>query len=220
MTNQIRVLVVDDHALFLEGVERLLSNEPGLVVVGSCTSGLEALGLLQRQLPDIVLLDYDLGNENGLKLLEELRRKGSLVPVLFITAGIGDSQVRRILQLPPSGIILKHKPSELLVQAIRAMLRGEIWLDSKLVLPLVTQEPRRVIANDPQLTARERDVLREVFEGNQNKVIASKLQVSESAVKAILQQLFDKTGVRSRTQLLRLALEKHAADWLGIVRQE
>jgi len=212
--------VVDDHALFLDGVERLLSNEPGFVVVGSCTSGVEALGLLQTQLPDIVLLDYELGNEHGLKLLEELRRNESLVPVLFITAGIPDSQVRRILQLTPSGIILKHKPSELLVQAIRAMLRGETWLDSKLVLPLVNHESRKVIAKDPQLTARERDVLRGVFEGNHNKVIASQLQVSESAVKAILQQLFDKTGVRSRTQLLRLALEKHAADWLGIVRQE
>jgi two-component system, NarL family, nitrate/nitrite response regulator NarL len=161
-----------------------------------------------------------LGNEHGLKLREELRLGGSLVPVLFITAGIGDSQVRRILQLTPSGIILKHKPSELLVQAIRAMLRGETWLDSKLVLPLVNQEPRKVIAKDPQLTARGRDVLRGVFEGNDNKAIASQLQVSESVVKAILQQLFDKTGARSRTQLLRLALEKHAADWLGIAQQD
>jgi DNA-binding NarL/FixJ family response regulator len=220
LTNQIRILVVDDHALFLEGVERLLSNQQGFVVVGSCTSAAEALCLVQTQLPDIVLLDYDLGNEHGLRLLEELRRNDSLVPVLFITAGVGDSQVRRILQLPPSGIILKHKPSELLVQAIRAILSGETWLDSKLVLPLVNQEPRNSIAKDPQLTARERDVLRGVFEGNHNKAIASQLQVSESAVKAILQQLFDKTGVRSRTQLLRLALEKHAADWLGIVPQE
>ena len=134
--------MVDDHALFLEGVERLLSNQQGFVVVGSCTSAAQALCLVQTQLPDIVLLDYDLGNEHGLRLLEELRRNDSLVPVLFITAGVGDSQVRRILQLPPSGIILKHKPSELLVQAIRAILSGETWLDSKLVLPLVNQEPR------------------------------------------------------------------------------
>lgn len=209
-----------DHALFLEGVERLLSAEPDFAVVGSVTSGAQALAVLQTQHPDIILLDYDLGNEQGLQFLEGLRRDGSRIPILMITAGVGDSQVRRILELPPSGIILKHKPSELLVQAIRAMLRGETWLDSKLVLPLVTQKPRKIIAEDPQLTARERDVLRGVFEGNHNKVIASNLQVSESAVKATLQQLFDKTGVRTRTQLLRLALEKHAADWLGIVRQE
>lgn len=211
---------MDDHVLFLEGVERLLSAEPDFAVVGSFTSGVQALAVLQTQRPDIILLDYDLGNEQGLAFLEGLRRDGSRIPVLVITAGVGDSQVRRILELRPSGIILKHKPSELLVQAIRAMLRGETWLDSKLVLPLVTQKPRKTIAENPQLTARERDVLRGVFEGNHNKVIASNLQVSESAVKATLQQLFDKTGVRTRTQLLRLALEKHPADWLGIVQQE
>ena len=220
MTKQVRILVVDDHALFLEGVERLLTREPDFAVVGSFTTGTQALAALPAQHPDIVLLDYDLGNEQGLQFLEGLRRDGSRIPILIITAGVGDSQVRRILELPPSGIILKHKPSELLVQAIRAMLCGETWLDSKLVPPLVAQKARKPVAADPQLTARERDVLRGVFEGSHNKVIASHLQVSESAVKATLQQLFDKTGVRTRTQLLRLALEKHPADWLGIVRQE
>jgi two-component system nitrate/nitrite response regulator NarL len=97
------------------------------------------------------------------------------------------------------------------------VVAGEVWLDSNAVRALVAGAQGR--SGDPQpsgdLSARERLVLRSVFEGLTNKEIAGKMQISESSVKAVLQQLFDKTGVRTRSQLVRIALEKHSEDWLS-----
>jgi two-component system, NarL family, nitrate/nitrite response regulator NarL len=219
LAEQIRILVVDDHALFLDGVERLLSTEPGFTVVGRSASAIEALDLARTQRPNIILLDYDLGEEQGLSVLESLRLEGSLVPVLMVTAGINDSHVRHILEMPATGIFLKQKPSALMLEAIRTMLRGETWLDSKLIRPLVTPRNKTSAAGSPKLTDREREVMQAVFEGHRNKDIAFNLRVSESSVKATLQQLFDKAGVRTRSQLVRLALEKHANDWLMLDRR-
>lgn len=219
MAEQVRILVVDDHALFLEGVERLLSSEPDFVVVGRSTSISEALSLVRSQQPHIILLDYDLGEEQGMDLLETLRRDGCMVQVLMVTAGLSDSHVRHILDMPATGIILKQKPSVLMLEAIRTMLRGETWLDSKLVRPLVAPSNKTASAGSANLTAREREVIQAVFEGHLNKDIASNLKISESSVKATLQQLFDKAGVRTRSQLVRLALEKHSDDWLMLDRR-
>jgi two-component system, NarL family, nitrate/nitrite response regulator NarL len=219
LAEQVRILVVDDHALFLEGVERLLSSEPDFVVVGRSASVSEALTLVREQQPHIVLLDYDLGEEQGISLLEMLRHDGCMVPVLMVTAGLSDSHVRHILDMPATGIILKQKPSVLMLEAIRTMLRGETWLDSKLVRPLMTSRNKISVAGSSKLTAREREVMQAVFEGHRNKDIASSLKISESSVKATLQQLFDKAGVRTRSQLVRLALEKHPDEWLMLDRR-
>lgn len=219
MAEQVRIVIVDDHALFLEGVERLLSSEPDFIVVGRCGSVVEALSLVKTEQPNIILLDYDLGEEQGLSLLETLRRDGCMIPVLMVTAGISDSYVRHILAMPATGILLKQRPSSLLLEAVRTMLRGETWLDSKLIRPLVTLRNSVPAAGSARLTAREREVMQAVFEGHRNKDIASNLKISESAVKATLQQLFDKAGVRTRSQLVRLALEKHPDDWLMLDRR-
>jgi DNA-binding NarL/FixJ family response regulator len=102
------------------------------------------------------------------------------------------------------------------VEAIHKVARGEMWLDSRAVQSLVAGASTRTSEQDEgqSLTSRESLVLRAVFEGLSNKEIASRLQISESSVKAVLQQLFDKTGVRTRSQLVRIALEKHSQDWL------
>jgi two-component system, NarL family, nitrate/nitrite response regulator NarL len=214
VAEQTRILLVDDHELFLQGLARLLSSEPDFTVAGCTTSGVDALALVQTHAPDIVLLDYDLGDEQGMSVLETMRKNGCMIPVLIVTAKITDSRARHILGMPATGIVLKQKSSSLVLEAIRTMLRGEIWLDAKLVGPLMLPAKKTSIDREARLTPREREVMQAVFQGHSNKDIAFSLKVSESAVKATLQQLFHKAGVRSRGQLIRLALEKHPSDWL------
>ena len=113
-------------------------------------------------------------------------------------------------------MFLKHSPPAQLIEAIHKVMNGEMWLDSRAVRSLVSGATRKseAVQSGQTLTARERAVLKSVFEGLTNKEIAVNMQISESSVKAVLQQLFDKTGVRTRSQLVRIAIEQHASDWL------
>jgi DNA-binding NarL/FixJ family response regulator len=214
---QIRILLVDDHGLFRESLSRLLESEPDFRIAGTCATTAEALEALRREPVDIVLLDYDLGDENGLAFLEQAKRVRFRARILMVTAGMTDQGTLRAFEAGSSGIFLKHSPPGELVEAIHKVMSGELWLDSRAVRSLVGGV--RVKSEEQQsadsLTPRERAVLKAVFEGLSNKEIAARLQISESSVKAALQQLFEKTGVRTRSQLVRIALERHAQDWLA-----
>jgi two-component system nitrate/nitrite response regulator NarL len=165
---------------------------------------------------DIVLLDYDLEGEHGTVFLEKAKAMGFKGQVLMVTAGMSNEATLRVFEQGASGIFLKHAPPEELVEAIHKIMRGQMWLDSRAVKPLVDGVNRRMEENQGRasLSSRELAVLREVFKGLSNKQIADQLRISESVVKAILQQLFSKTNVRTRSQLVRFSLEHHADDWL------
>jgi len=207
---------VDDHSLFRESLSRLLEAEPEFVIAATCARVSEALDVLEREPIDVVLLDYDLGDEQGTALLGEAKRRGYAARILMVTAGLSDAGTLRAFEQGSAGVFLKHSPPAQLVEAIRKVAAGGMWLDSRAVQSLVTGATTR--AEEQQsaelLTARERSVLKAVFEGLSNKEIGGRLQLSESSVKTVLQQLFDKTGVRTRSQLVRIALEKHSHDWL------
>ena len=207
---------MDDHSLFRESLSRLLEAERDLRIAGNCASIGEALSILDGERVDVVLLDYDLGEEQGAAFLEAAAKRGFEGHVLMVTAGMGDAETLRALEGGSSGIFLKHSPPTELVDAIHKVAKGEMWLDSRAVRSLVAGAARRSEAQQTSqhLSSRERAVLKAVFEGFTNKEIAGKLQISESSVKAVMQQLFDKTGVRTRSQLVRIALERHAEDWL------
>jgi DNA-binding NarL/FixJ family response regulator len=207
---------VDDHSLFRESLSRLLEAEPDLRIVGTCGSATEALEILKRAAVDLVLLDYDLGDEQGSNFLDESKRIGFQGRILMVTAGMSDAGTLRALEGGAAGIFLKHSPPAQLVEAIEKVMNGDVWLDSKAVRSLIAGAHNQSVEQrtSQPLNPRERAVLKSVFEGLTNKEIASKIQISESSVKAVLQQLFDKTGVRTRSQLVRIALEQHAQDWL------
>jgi DNA-binding NarL/FixJ family response regulator len=207
---------VDDHSLFRESLSRLLEAEPEFTIVGTCARVSEALAVLDRELVDVVLLDYDLGEEQGTVFIDEAKRRGFEGRILMVTAGMTDSGTLRAFERGSAGVFLKHSPPAQLVEAIHKVADGEMWLDSRAVPSLVSGASARSGRHEADtLNTRERAVLKSVFEGLSNKEIANHLQTSESSVKAVLQQLFDKTGVRTRSQLVRIALEKHAQDWLG-----
>jgi len=220
MAQEIRILLVDDHSLFRDSLSRLLQTEPGFRMVGSCGSVAEALPVITSEQPgerpDIILLDYDLGEEQGTFALDEIRKHGFKGRVLMVTAGMSDAATVRVLETGSEGIFLKHSSPAQLVEAIRRLVAGEPWLDPRAMRSLIAgatgkSEEQR---SSQVLTPRERFVLQGVFEGLTNKEIAAQLQVSEGSIKAVMQQLFDKTGVRTRSQLVRIALEKRAEDWL------
>jgi DNA-binding NarL/FixJ family response regulator len=217
MQQQIRILLVDDHSLFRESLSRLLEAEPDFRIVATCATVNEAMAVLDAQPVDVVLLDYDLGDEQGSAFLEGARGRLFEGRILMVTAGMGDAVTLRAFEGGASGVFLKHSPPAQLIEAIHKITNGEMWLDSRAVRSLVAgANVRNETENAAQaLGPRERSVLKAVFEGLTNKEIAANLQISESSVKAVLQQLFEKTGVRTRSQLVRIAIEQHAGDWLA-----
>jgi len=207
----IRLLLIDDHALFRESVARLLQAEPGFEVVAHCGSGTEAHQIMKSHGEiDIVLLDLDLGKEKGGEVLDGLEKLGFGGKVLLVTAGVNDSDVPGLIRKGISGVFLKHGSPAQLIQGIREAMEGKAQFGLDMLRrALETAESRNPEQRQTKLTERERLVLSFVFEGLANKQIADKLQVSETAVKASLQQLFSKTGVRTRSQLVRVALEQY-----------
>ncbi len=216
MSDEIRLLIVDDHSLFREGLVRLLAAEPGFRVVGSCGHLKDALELLDREPVDLVLLDYDLETEQGSNFLEGAKRQGKSPKVLMVTAGMNSAGMMSVMEAGASGIFLKHSPPSQLAEAIRRVADGEMWLDPRAVKPVIQGAVQSAEHSklESMLSEREKTVLKGVLEGASNKAIAASLHLSESSVKAVLQQLFLKTGVRTRSQLVRIALERHAHDWL------
>lgn len=209
----IRILIVDDHSLFRESVARLLGAEAGFDVVGHCASTSEALKALAERAVDIVLLDFDLGDENGLDLLRAARQRGFEGKVLVVTAGIDRRRAAELIESGIGGVFMKHNSAASLARGIRDVMAGLVWLDQELLEGAWLAGARPAPASAPRrLTERERQVLSGVFEGLANKQIAGRLRVSESSVKASLQQLFSKMGVRTRSQLVRVVLEHHREE--------
>ena len=205
---RIRLLLVDDHILFRDGLSRLLALEPDLEVVGGCGTVAEALDAVGRTPVEIVLLDYDLGEDHGSHFISSARRAGYTGKVLMVTAGMTANESSAALHLGASGIFLKHNSPGTLAKAVRLIMGGEIWVDPKVIQLMADRVDQREEERvSPLLTEREQQVLRGIFEGLSNKEIGVRLGVTDGAVKATLQHLFQKTGVRTRSQLVRIALE-------------
>ncbi len=213
---EICILIVDDHSLFRESVARLLATSPPFRVVAHCASEPEAMSILANNEVDVVLLDYDLGEQTGARLLLEMKRTQSRAKVLMVTAGLSDEVTLQVMEAGASGIFLKQGSPEQLIAAIKLVAGGGTWLDGSAVQSMLAGQRAysRKLERTQSLTLRQSEVLRGILDGLANKEIAWKLNVSESSVKAVIQELFHKAGVRTRSQLVRIAIEKHASDWL------
>jgi len=215
MMAKVQLLLLDDHTLFRAMLSKLLDTESDFRVVADCSSSQGALEALDRNRIDLVLLDYDLGDrQNGFQFIGAARKAGYSGRIFIVTAGMNDADYVRALGLGVCGIFLKHSSPELLVEAIHKVMTGETWIDQRCIQGLVKAvESEGHQARRNQLSERERDVLKGVFTGLSNKEIGATLNISEASVKSALQQLFIKTGVRTRGQLVRVALEEYGAAW-------
>jgi DNA-binding NarL/FixJ family response regulator len=213
---RLRLLLLDDHVLFREGLSRLLDSEPDFEVAAQHSTSLEALDVLRTSAVDVVLLDWTLGKEQGAAFIAAARRAGYRGRILVVTAGMSGADSLKALHQGVSGIFLKHNAPALLTKAIRLVAGGEMWVDQRVIQLMAegvhqreAEGFRKSIAESVRnrLTDREQTVLRGVADGLTNKSIADQIGVSEGSVKATLQQLFDKTKVRTRSQLVRVAME-------------
>ena len=209
VSRQIRLLILDDHALFRQGLARVLSAEEGFTVVAECSNIADALKCLAETRIDLVLLDVDLGGEYGGEFLARARTSGFAGKVLIVTAGVNEGEASRLLRWGTDGIFLKHDSLPTLFERIAKIMAGESVLDPTSVRALLRRIEGDGHESRTPLTDRERDVMRGVLEGLGNKQIADRLRVSETSIKGTLQQLFQKTGVRTRAQLARVAVEKY-----------
>lgn len=203
----IRLFLIDDHALFRDGLVRLLGGDPAFDVVGIAGSAGEALATLPATGVDVVLLDYMLGDESAAGVLASLRARGFGGRILLVTAGLPDREAREMIAAGVAGIFHKQHAAEDLKRSIREVFDGKVLIDEHYLRQLVRATDAERVP-PLKLTDRERQILSFLMEGLANKEMAAQLNLSESAVKAALQVLFNKTGVRTRSQLVRVALEQ------------
>lgn len=203
----IRLFLVDDHALFRQGLVRLLEADPEFHIVGAESSPEQMLTGAQMNQVDVLLLDYDLGSHSAIEFVVELREKGFTGKILLVTAGLPDRDALQMIRAGVAGIFHKQHAPEDLRRSIREVFEGKVLIDEHYLRKLVQVATGNEISG-VRLTEREKQILRLLIEGLANKEIATQLKVSESAVKAALQILFNKTNVRTRSQLVRVALEQ------------
>jgi len=209
---RIRLVLVDDQALFRGSLGRYLAAQPGLDLAGECGSGAEALDLLRDSPADLVLLDFDSGTERCEELISALRSGGYRGHFLILDGGLDAEDPMVALRLGVTGIFRKSQGPERLVQAIRLVANGAVWMENSVFQTLIGQlgEPEPVFENQEAaslLKDREEKVLLGILGGLSNRKIGDKIGLSEGSVKAVVQQLFYKAGVRTRSQLVRVALE-------------
>jgi DNA-binding NarL/FixJ family response regulator len=212
-TPRIRILLVDDHELFLAGLRSILRGEPELVVIGEAHNGNEALEAARGQ-PDIVLLDLDLGEENGLDLLPDLLDAAAGGHVLALT-GLADPDIHvQAVCRGALGVVHKMAAPNLLVKAIRKVHAGEVWMNPAMVAAAMSQlQARQRRKADPDaehiasLTSRELEVIALIGEGRRNKDIGDRLFISEKTVRHYLTSIFSKLGVKDRLELMIYAYQ-------------
>ena len=201
--HQIRILIADDHAIFRDGLRRLLVTQGDFVVVAEAAGGKEAVSLTREHKPDIILLDLAMPGVPGIAALRELARDGLPVHTIVLTAKIHPLEAAHALRLGARGIVLKASPPELLLKSIRSVCAGECWVGDEILAGWTRYDgwPK----NKSELTAREAEIISEIKAGKSNREIALELSISEETVKRHLSNIFEKLGVSSRLELALLA---------------
>jgi DNA-binding NarL/FixJ family response regulator len=212
---RLRLLLVDDQAMFREGLRLLLSQQADLEIVGEAGDGLAALESVRRMAPDVVLMDLRMPNLGGAEATRRIKAEAPAVKVIVLTTFEEDEEVFSALRAGAAGFLLKDAPSEKLCEAIRLAARGETWLQPSVAAKLVAEFgrlaprplPSTAGALPETLSAREREVLSCLADGMSNKEIGRRLAISEGTVKNHMSQVLGKLQVLDRTQAALRARE-------------
>ena len=209
-SNSVRLMLIDDHKLFRCGIKSMFNEAKGICVVAEASSGKEGIAKILSQNPDVVLLDLELGDINGLDLIEKVLAQRPNVKFVILTSHINEHVINKAMKMGIYGYILKDVNSEFLDMIVKSVSNGAMWIDKKVVQILRELNPN-VIPNTQMnrsnfkqthanLTAREYEVLKLVVEGLSNQQIANELNISEHTSKAHVCNIIQKLVVDDRTQ--------------------
>ncbi|HKG21681.1 MAG TPA: response regulator transcription factor [Blastocatellia bacterium] len=205
----IRILIVDDHAILRKGLRMLIEDQPGMIVIGEAGNCEDAFEIATREQPEIILLDLDLGGQNGLELLPKLISVSRDTRIIVLT-GVRDPEVHHhAIAFGAIGLVFKEQASEVLVKAIEKVHSGEVWFDRTLIATALNRmsRSREAKKNDTEavrmasLTEREKEVITLVAQGLNRRQIAEKLFISEATVRNHLTSILNKLGVSDRLEL-------------------
>ena len=210
----IRIVIVDDHPVVLQGLVALFAAEPDLDVVARCLGGAEAVEAVRVHRPDVLVLDLQMPRLDGFATLRAMKQDALVPAVVLLTAVIDDDATLEAVRLGVAGIVLKEMAPQLLVQCIRKVHAGEHWLERQSVgraLDTLLRREAGVRDLGRVLTRRELEIVRLVARGFRNTRIAEELSVSEATIKTQLHHIYEKLGVDGRAGLMVLAHEKRLA---------
>ena len=214
--SKIKVLIADDHAIFRDGLCKLLDSDETITIVGEAGNGAECIKMLGRLKPDILLLDLRMPDKNGLAVLEEVNFDTIPTRVIVLTAAEDDRDLVRAMRLGARGVVAKESAIDLLVKSIHGVHAGGTWLDSQMTAGVINafsaSSKSGARSEKPLLSDREMEVVQLVAQGFQNKEIGKELFISEQTVKNHLHNIFDKLGVSDRLELALYAIHHRLID--------
>jgi DNA-binding NarL/FixJ family response regulator len=206
----IRLLIADDHPVVRDGLAAMLGTQPDFVVAGQAATGAEAVQQTQRLRPDVILLDLEMPDLDGVEALRQIRTANPAARVIVFTAFDTDERIVAAIQAGASGYLLKGSPREELFRAVRVVAEGGSLLHPVVATKLmnaVRAHSRRDAEPEP-LTDREREVLQLVAQGKSNKAIAAALHITERTVKFHVSAILGKLGAGNRTEAARVAVTR------------
>ena len=207
----IRIILADDHPVVRRGLSQFIAEEEELEVVAECANGEAALLAVERYQPDVLIVDLQMPVLGGLEVLRRLREKDIALPTVVLAGNISDDEVMEAMRLGAKGVVLKEMAPSLLVQCIRKVAAGGLWLEKEAVgraLEKILQQQQSRETVQKVLTAREIEITRMIARGLGNREIGEKLFISEGTVKTHLHTIYEKLGLKSRLQLANYAQEK------------
>lgn len=213
MSAKYSILVIDDHPLFRKGLTQLLEMERDFVQIGEAASGKEGVELAMRLMPDMILLDLNMKNMDGLKTLKALKECDLEAQIIMLTVSNTEDDLMQALRLGADGYLLKDMEPEVLLNKLRSAAKGQFVLDQSLsgmLANAVRDDTSAPPSDDISLTEREQEILALIAEGMSNKLIARELNISDGTVKVHVKNLLRKLNLRSRLQAAVWALGRGA----------